>query len=175
MPATFDRYFNSLIGMDVKNLRLVLGLAAFAIAIFLAQLWQPARQVRLHQRHLLRAVEKRNWPAVGRFIGAEYRDRWGHDKENLIGRTTEVFGQFLLCHLVGEERTLSVAGGTGIIAEKITLGGTGSPLADYAKERVNALTEPFTFKWVHRGWKPWEWQLIECDHPRLEIEAGGGY
>ena len=161
--------------MDVKNLRLVLGLAAFATAIFLAQLWQPARQVRLHQRHLLRAVEKRNWPAVGRFIGAEYRDRWGHDKENVIEQTTQVFGQFLLCHLEGEERTLSVADGVGVIAVKLALGGTGSPIAEYAKQRVNSLTEPFTFKWVHRGWKPWDWELIECDQPQLEIEAGAGF
>ena len=157
--------------MDGKNLRLALCLAAFVTAIFLALLWQPARQVRLHQRHLLRAVEKRNWQAVGRFIGAEYRDRWGHDKENVLGRATQVFSQFLLCHLEGEERSLALAEDTGIIAVKISLGGTGGPIAEYAKQRVNVLTEPFTFKWTHRSWKPWDWELIECDHPRLEIEA----
>ena len=155
--------------MDGKNLRLALGLAAFAIAIWLALLWQPARQVRLHQQHLLRAVEKRNWTNVGKFIGAEYRDRWGHDKENVIAQSAQVFGQFLFCNIGAQEHSLNLADGTGTIGVRLTLGGTGGPIADFAKQRVNALTEPFLFKWAHRSWKPWDWELIAVDQPQLEI------
>ncbi len=155
--------------MDGKNLRLTLGLAAFALAIWLALLWQPARQVRLHQRHLLRAVEKRNWTNVGKFIGAEYRDRWEHDKENVIARSAQVFGQFLFCNIEAQEHSLHLADGAGTIGVRLTLSGTGSPIADFAKQRVNALTEPFIFKWTHRSWKPWDWELIAVDQPQLEI------
>ena len=156
--------------MDGKNLRLVAGLAAFAIAIYLALLWQPARQVRLHQRHLLKSVEKRNWQAVGKFIGAEYRDRWEHDKENVIGQSAQVFGQFLFCNITAEEHSLALADGAGAIGVRLTLGGTGGPIAEYAKQRVNSLTEPFVFKWAHRSWKPWDWELIAVDQPQLDIE-----
>jgi len=156
--------------MDGKNLRFTLLITASAIGIFLLLLWQPARQVRLHQRHLLRAVEKRDWPAVSRFIGAEYRDRWGHDKENVLQEAAQVFGQFLMCNLQGEERALEVANSSGTIATQLALGGTGSPIAEYAEQRVNALSEPFTFKWRQKSWKPWDWVLIEANQPQLEME-----
>ena len=155
--------------MDGKTKRLAAGIVAVAIAVFLGLLWQPARQVRLHQEHLLRAVGKRDWNAVGRFIAAEYHDRWGHDKENVIARSAEVFGQFLFCDIQSEERALAVSDGTATLAARITLGGTGGPIGEYAKQRVNTLTEPFTFKWTRWSWKPWDWALMEVDQPQLEI------
>ena len=156
--------------MDGKTLRLNLIIAAAAGVQFLVLLWQPSRQVRLHQRHLLRAVEKRDWPAVGGFIGAQYRDRWGHDKENVLHDAAEVFGQFFLCSVQAEERTLEAGDGKGAIVERLILGGTGGPVAEYAKQRVNAFTEPFTFKWRQQSWKPWDWVLVETDQPQLELE-----
>ena len=155
--------------MDRKTLRLTLSLGLPAVAIFLALLWQPARQVRLHQEHFLRAVGKRNWADVGQFIGADYHDRWGHDKENVIAQAGQVFGQFLFCEFQSEERSLALADGTGTVLARLTLGGTGGPVAEYAKQRVNTLTEPFTFKWVRRSWKPWDWELTEVDQPQLEV------
>ena len=155
--------------MDAKTLRLTLGLAAVAIVIFLALLWQPARQVRLHQAHFLKAVGKRNWETVGLFIAAEYHDRWGHDKENVLAQSAQVFGQFLFCNIQSEERSLVLENGRATVGARLTMGGTGGPLADYAMQRVNALTEPFVFKWVKKSWKPWDWELTEVDQPQLEI------
>ena len=155
--------------MDGKTKRLAAGIVVVAIAIFLALLWQPARQVRLHQEHLLRAVGKRNWQAVGRFIAAEYHDRWGHDKENVIAQSAQVFGQFLWCDIQAEEPALAISDGTASLGARITLGGTGGPIGEYAKQRVNTLTEPFTFQWSRRSWKPWDWELMEVDQPQLEI------
>ncbi len=154
--------------MDAKTLRLTLGLAAVAIVIFLALLWQPARQVRLHQAHFLKAVGKRNWETVGLFIAAEYHDRWGHDKENVLAQSAQVFGQFLFCNIQSEERSLVLENGRATVGAKLAMGGTGSPIADYAMQRVNALTEPFVFKWVKKSWKPWDWELTEVDQPQLE-------
>ena len=155
--------------MDAKTLRLTLSLAAVAIVIFLALLWQPARQVRLHQAHFLKAVGKRNWETVGQFIEAEYHDRWGHDKENVLAQSAQVFGQFLFCNLQSEERSLVLENGRATVGAKLTMGGTGSPIADYAIQRVNALTEPFVFQWVRKSWKPWDWELTVVDQPQLEI------
>ena len=155
--------------MDGKNLRLAVALAAFAVAIFLTLLWQPTRQVRLHQRHFLKAVEKRKWETVRGFIGAEYRDRWGHDKENVIGQASQVFGQFLFCNIAAEEHSLILADDAGTIGVRLAVTGSGSPIADMVKQRVNSLTEPFIFKWAHRSWKPWDWELTEVDQPQLDI------
>ena len=157
--------------MDVKTLRLALTLAGVALVIFLALLWQPARQVRLHHGHFLKAVGKRNWQAVGRFIGADYHDRWEHDKENVIAQSTQVFGQFLFCEIQSEERALVLAGDHATLLARFALGGSGSAVAEYAKQTVNSLTEPFTFKWVRRSWKPWDWELTEVAQPQLEIRA----
>lgn len=155
--------------MDGKTLRQTAALAAIAVVIFLALLWQPARQVRLHQQHLLKAVGKRNWEAVGRFMGAEYHDRWGHDKENVLAQCRQVFGQFLFCQFQSEERSLALADGAATFSAKLTLSGSGSPLVDYVKRGVNSLTEPFTFQWQHKSWKPWHWELVAVDQPQLEL------
>ena len=155
--------------MDAKTLRLTLGLAAVAIVIFLAQLWQPARQVRLHQAHFLKAVGKRNWETVGQFIAAEYHDRWGHDKENVLAQSAQVFGQFVFCKIESEERSLVLENGSATVGAKLAMSGTGSPIASYVMQRVGSLTEPFTFKWVKKSWKPWDWELTEVDQPQLEI------
>ena len=161
--------------MDAKTLRLTLSLAAVAIVIFLALLWQPARQVRLHQAHFLKAVGKRNWETVGQFIEAEYHDRWGHDKENVLAQSAQVFGQFLFCNSQAEERALVRENGRAAVGAKLTMGGTGGPIADYAMQRVNALTEPFVFTWVRRSWKPWDWELTAVDQPELTIPAMGDF
>ena len=161
--------------MDGKTLRLALGLAALAILIFLALLWQPERQVRLHHEHFLKAVGKRNWQAVGKFIAAEYHDRWGHDKENVLAQSAQVFGQFLFCEIQSEDRSLAVENGSAAVSARILLGGTGGPIAEYAKQRVSALTEPFVFKWTRQSWKPWDWVLTEVDQPELTIPAMGDF
>ena len=158
--------------MDPTTRRLGLLVAAFTLVIFLVQLWQPSRQVRLHQRHLLRAVEKRNWPAVSRFIAPEYRDRWGQDKDIVLNNAAQAFGQFLFCGLQGTEHALDVHGDSGTIVVNLTLTGSGGPLADFAKQRVSSLSEPFTFRWQRRSWKPWDWLLVTADQPELEFDRG---
>ena len=155
--------------MDGKRLRSLLGPGLFVLVIYFGLLWQPARQVRLHQRHLLRSVEKRDWPAFGHFIAADYHDRWGHDKANVIDNVKQVFSQFLACDIRTEERSLIMADAAGTIGSRLTLGGSGGPLAALAIQHINGLTEPFSFNWAHRSWKPWDWELIEVDQPQLDI------
>ena len=139
------------------------------MAIYIFALWQPERQLRLHQRNLLRAVEKGNWERFASFIASDYSDRWQHDKEFVLRESREVFRQFLFLTVRHEVRDVDAQGETGTLSVSIELLGTGGPLAEFARERVNRLGAPFTFRWRHRGWKPWEWELVEVNHPELEL------
>jgi|SoiMethySBSTD1v2_1073268.scaffolds.fasta_scaffold2686739_1 predicted TIM-barrel fold metal-dependent hydrolase len=140
-----------------------------AIAVYVFALWQPERQLRLHQRNLLRAVEKRNWDRFASFIAPDYSDRWQHDREFVVRESREVFRQFLFLTVRHEVHDAYAHGGIGNLSVSIKLNGSGGPLAEFVSERVNHLGAPFTFRWRHRGWKPWEWELVEVNHPDLEL------
>jgi hypothetical protein len=140
-----------------------------ATAIYAFALWQPERQLRLHQVDLLKAVEKRNWERFARFVADDYSDRWQHDKEFVLRESREIFRQFLFLKLRHEIRDVQTLADSGILTVSIELEGSGGPLAEFAKERVNNLGAPFTFRWKHRGWKPWEWQLVEVNQPELDL------
>jgi hypothetical protein len=139
------------------------------VAIYIAALWQPARQVQLHQTNLLRAVEKRNWERFASFMADDYSDRWGHDKEFVLRESREVFRQFLFLTVRQEVRAMQIGDQRGTVLARIELTGSGGPLASVATERVNALSKPFTFRWRQRSWKPWDWQLVDVDQPELEL------
>jgi hypothetical protein len=158
--------------MNRKLLVPAIAVTLFMVALFLGTLWQPTRQVRLHQRHLLRAIEDRNWQRAAKFMADDYSDRWGHDKEFALREAREVFRQFFAVTINQEERSLHVDSGNGMVFARLKLDGTGGPLAHMAIERINALTAPFVFRWQQRSWKPWDWQLIHADQPELELPEG---
>lgn len=155
--------------MDRKTYGLAGAAIGFAIVIFCAVLWQPDRQIRLHQKHLLKSVEKRDWDRFTRFVADDYSDRWGHDKTFVLRESREVFRQFIFLTVRQEERTLRTNEGSGIVEARVMIEGRGGPLAEFAMQRVNALAEPFRFRWQQKSWKPWDWQLVEFDQPELEI------
>jgi hypothetical protein len=157
--------------MDRKLLRPFAAAALFVVVLYCVLLWQPTRQVRLHQAHLLRAIEKRNWPRVAEFIAENYSDRWGHDKEFVLREAREVFHHFVFLTVKQEEQGARVESGQGTVVTRIILLGTGSPVADFAKQRLADLEEPFTFRWRQQSWKPWDWQLTGFDHPELEMPS----
>ena len=143
--------------------------SAGVLAIYLLALWQPERQVRLHQKNLLRSIEKRDWERFARFLADDYSDRWGHDKEFVLSESRQVFRQFLFLNVRHEVRDVEVEGDRGMIAASITLEGTGGPLAELAEAHVNQLPGAFTFRWRHVGWQPWQWVLVEVNHPALDL------
>ena len=155
--------------MDKKSYALAGALVGFGIVIFCTRLWQPERQVRLHQLHLIEAVEKRNWSRFSGFISPNYSDRWQHDRNFLLKEPQEVFRQFLSLTLVAQERSLTVQNGNGLVTSQLTLTGNGGPLAQFAVQKVAELRSPFTFEWKQKSWKPWDWELVRFDQPELEI------
>jgi hypothetical protein len=47
--------------------------------------------------------------------------------------------------------------------------GSGGPLTEIVEDHVNSLRGPFTFEWVHRSWKPWDWKLSTVEQEELKI------
>ncbi len=153
-----------------RKIKAVYAVVVLAIvAAYIAALWQPARQLRLHQANLLRAVEKRNWDRFARFVADDYSDRWGHDKEFVLRESREVFRQFLFLGVRHEICAVQKLEENGTVVVRIELTGSGGPLADMAKERVNSLAQPFAFRWRRQSWKPWDWQLVAVDQPELDL------
>lgn len=147
-------------------------LGAALVAVLLAGLhWRPSRQVRLHQRDLLRAVEDRKWPTVGEFFAPDYRDRWGQTKPQILERLPQIFADFLALGVLAENETFSRQDGAPVIREHLRLVGSGGPIAQFVIQESAHLTAPFSFKWRRESWKPWDWALVEVDQPQLEAPA----
>lgn len=144
--------------------------ALVAAGLYATWLWQPAQQVRLHTRHFLKAVERRNWDTVQGFVAETYSDRWGHDKAIMLADGRAVFRQFLFLTIQNEPEPASVAGTSAEIRSSVKIAGRGGPVAEYVIEKVNTLRAPFVFTWVRRSWQPWDWQLVRIEHPELEID-----
>jgi hypothetical protein len=134
--------------------------------------WRPARQVRLHQEHFLTSIEDRNWKKTASFLSADYHDRWGQTKAIVLARLPQVFGTFLACGL--QETPVSTArakDGDRMLTSRVRIIGSGGPIAQMVMQQSESLHEPFTFKWRHESWKPWDWALVEVDQPELQIPA----
>ncbi len=139
-----------------------------ALALWLAWFCQPERQVRRHTALLLNAVERRNWDHLENLMADGYADRWEHDKPFVLEALPQVFGQFLFLKVEHETSTVEVQGVAGQTTTRVKMSGSGGPLAQYVMEKVNGLSEPFTFHWSPRSGWPWDWELTRIDHPSLD-------
>jgi hypothetical protein len=155
--------------MELKKIAIAAGAAVLVLGLWLAWLWQPERQVRLHQKHFLQAVERRNWNAMEKFLAVDYADRWGHDRAFVLSACREVFGQFLFLTVEQQTEDCVVEGTSGTARTTVRLTGSGGPFAQEAITRVNALREPFVFSWERRG-RPWDWELVRVDQRELRLE-----
>jgi hypothetical protein len=142
------------------------------VIVALALLWwlQPERQVRRAQKRLIAALESRDFAAFERMLADDYRDGWGHNKANVVSRSSEVFRQFLFLTIAHEEKSLVFNGGAWVVSEKITMKGTGGPLANYAMEEVAKLTQPFAISWRNNGGAT-KWVVTAVNQPELNIPS----
>ncbi len=134
------------------------------------RLWQPERQIVLHTEHLLKAVGKRDWTGVARFVDESYADRWGHDKASAIGDARDAFQQFFSLSIAPESPSGVADRTRGVVTARLKLGGSGTAVAQSVKNYLNGLHAPFTFEWRRKSWKPWDWQLVRMDNAELEID-----
>ena len=140
--------------------------------IYLARLWQAERQVDLHSVHLLAQIEKKNWKAVGDFIGNDYQDRWGNDRALLLERLPETFRALPSARIESTAVTTRTENGRGYWTAKITITAAG-PYADFIQGQVNSLESPFEFEWRRGATWPWDWKLVAVKNPALEIPDYG--
>src|SRR3954447_2313784 len=147
-----------------------LGLALI-IGAYLFWLWQPERQVRLHNEHLLAAVEAKNWSELGEFIDDSYQDQWGNDRTLLLTRLREILNYARHLRIeplgVGVRRT----GNEAECSARITIDADANEVTPFIKDRVNPLESPFVFKWQHGSSKPWDWKLNRVSNEALELPA----
>jgi hypothetical protein len=136
--------------------------------VYLFRLWQPQRQIELHNRHLLEQIEQHDWKAMAEFIGEGYQDRWGNDRKLLLERLPQVFTALGKTRIESNAVAVRHEEGRGFWTAKITVSGTGE-LADYVQTRVNSLESPCEFEWQRGATWPWDWKLVAVRNPALEI------
>jgi hypothetical protein len=146
-------------------------LIAAMVGLWLAQLWQPAKQVRLHSENFIRQIEKRNWLAADEFLAADYHDDWGHDREAIRNRLRLVLRVFSSLTIAASEPQVSADSPVGWWSAKVQIAGTGSEFTPEIISRVNRLTDPFVLHWRHESWRPWDWRLVRVSNPSLEISG----
>jgi hypothetical protein len=145
------------------------GLIVAAVwGLYLFRLWQPQRQIELHNVHLLEQIEKHNWKNVGEFIGETYQDRWGNGRARLLERLPQIFRALGNTRIESSAVAIRCEEGRGYWTAKIRVNGTGE-FADYIQTRVNSLEAPFEFEWQRGATWPWDWKLVSVRNPALEI------
>jgi hypothetical protein len=145
-------------------------LAAVVLGLYLAALWRPERQVRLHSAHLLAQIEKKNWTAVAELIGNDYQDRWGDDRALLLERMRQVFRFLPNARIEASDPQIRTENLKGFWTAKITVTGAGE-FAALIQERVNFLPAPFELEWRRQSSKPWDWKLARVENLALEISG----
>ncbi|MDQ3414316.1 MAG: hypothetical protein M3480_04975 [Verrucomicrobiota bacterium] len=146
-------------------------LLAAIIGLWLAQLWQAEKQVRLHNDHFLQQIAERDWSGAGDFIAADYHDDWGHDRKELLNRFHLVLRFFTSLTINTANPQVSANAPAGWWSAKVRIEGSGSEFAPAIVERVNSLTEPFVLHWRRESWRPWDWKLVRVSNPALEISG----
>jgi hypothetical protein len=140
---------------------------AAACAVWVATLWQPKRQVRLHSAHLLNQIGKHDWKAVGAFVGADYQDRWANDRARLLERLREAFQILPNAQIEASLPSVRTGEGRGHWTAKIKVKSTGE-FAEHVERRVNSVEEPFELEWQRGDW-PWDWTLVTVRNSAFEI------
>ena len=149
-----------------------IGLALIAlIALRCIWLWQPERQVLLHQRHLLDAAQDRNWLKLNALLDDGFRTSSGIDKTTTLQLANEALRPFLALQIVDSDTEATLDGRTARVRSVLRIQGNGMALAEMVKMAVNQSKEPFTFTWKRASWKPWDWRLVGTEHPLMNRAA----
>lgn len=154
---------------------LVAAVALSGIGVFCLRLWQPERQVRLHNTNLLDAVGDRNFKRISRFLAPEYSDPWNESGEVALERLREVMRQYFAVTVREEVIRVESEKGSGIVTAHVNLDGRGTAFAEMVTRRVNGLTEPFVFYWRKGSWQPWDWKLARVENEDLHLRSSSGF
>jgi hypothetical protein len=146
-------------------------LLAALIGLWLMQLWQAEKQVRLHSEHFIPQIEKRNWSATANYIAADYHDDWGHDQKTIVNRLHIVLRLFRSLMINAANPQVTADSSSGWWSAKLQIEGSGTEFAPEIVGRVNDSSEPFVLHWRRESWCPWDWKLVSVSNPSLEISG----
>lgn len=140
-----------------------------ALVVQAALLWRPERQVELHTLNLLKRASARDWPAVAAMMAPDFKDGWGHDREQATDAARLVLSHFFALHIVALE-PIRIEETNGPMSASVRIGifGSGTGVAEAVMEEVRATEEPFVFLWRKHGRWPWQWVLVGAGNRRLE-------
>lgn len=156
--------------MEIDRSLLLRGLAVFLAA---AALWTafevaPGRRLIRCQERLLEAAGNRNWKAVRDFLADDYRDQWGHDRDQAIALASEALQNFLTLEITSEATSVRRDGPEAMISARLRLAGRGNAIGEEILSRANSLESHFQFAWKRKSWKPWDWKLVYLSQPELD-------
>lgn len=152
------------------NLRKVIlyGAGIVLLALWCGHLWSGERQVRVHQQRLLNALQHKRWGTLEGLLSPKYSDRWGHDKQFVVGACRQVFGWMSSPVIDRQMDAPEMGEGLATIRGRIQIHASGE-MGTVVADRVNGLASPFVFEWSHASWKPWDWQLVSVEQPELDL------
>lgn len=135
--------------------------------------WQPERQVRLHQDHLLEAAGKRDLQKLKEILDDGFQTSGGQDKTAALQQLAEGLRYFFSLEISGSETQISVGPAEAIVSTRLRMNGRGVAAADAMQDLVNSSKDPFLFTWQQKSWKPWDWRLVYAGHPFITSAATG--
>ena len=162
----------SLWALPTREKARILLAVVFLSALGCLWLWQPERQVSLHQRHLLHAAETRDWPKIKESLDDSFHTSYGHDKPTALALLADALRPFFTLQIIASEPEITIKGNEGTVRTLLRLNGTGMSFAEIVQNTVNESQEPFEFTWRRVNWKPWDWRLIRASHPVIGLAAG---
>lgn len=148
--------------------RLIIFATVF-ITIYYIKLWQPERQIELHQKNFLIALENRNWSRVKAELSENYSDRFGHNRETVISDLREVLRPFFALTIRRQGTHLVINSDSATMTTNITITGTGTGATEWVAGEVNRLVDPWVFTWQKASFWPWDWRLVSVDNPGLNL------
>ena len=144
-----------------------------AWGLWLAWLWQPARQVELHTVNLLKRASSRDWTAVGAMMAPDYRDAWNADRIAAIDEARQLFSHFFALQIaVLEPLQVTESADAWQAAGAVGVFGSGTPVAHAVMDAVREAEGPFVFRWRKNGTWPWQWSLVGAGHDGLDAKYG---
>jgi len=143
--------------------------AAVFLVIYYGRLWQPRRQIELHQQNLLTAIEDRNWRRLNAQFAENYSDRFGYNRETAIADIREVMRHFFAASLRPQLTRIEMQPDAATVTTNLTLSGTGSAATEWISGEVNQLRTPWVFSWRKASFLPWDWRLEKVENPSLDV------
>ncbi|HEV3409505.1 MAG TPA: hypothetical protein VG095_04380 [Chthoniobacterales bacterium] len=147
-------------------------LLAIPVALWLWQLWTPARQVQLHSENLLAAIEAHDWEGIAEFVDEAYADQWEQDRALMLSRLEQVLRFARNLRISVEAPAVTATESDGEWSARITVDADANEVSELIKARVNALDRPFELRWQRKSEKPWDWKLVRVSNTALQLPEG---